>query len=177
MSEPVSMQEYIEAAQPILENLLRLLEFDDARLETSVVEDQIFFQIVTADAGRIIGRTSQTLDAIQFLLNRLLSRKFEDSPYCVVDAEHYRERRREKLLADTREALDRVRQNGHPWRMPLLNSMERRIIHQALKDCPDVRTHSEDEDAEGRKRVVISLADDFQAGAPEPESPPPSDPA
>ena len=50
MSEPVSMQEYIEAAQPILENLLRLLEFDDARLETSVVEDQIFFQIVTADA-------------------------------------------------------------------------------------------------------------------------------
>jgi spoIIIJ-associated protein len=159
MSEQPSMQEYIASAQGILEDILRLLEFEDARLETSVAEGQLFFQIVTADASRIIGRTSQTLDAIQFLLNRLLSRKYEDSPYCVVDAEHYRERRREKLLADTNEALARVRQTGHPWRMPLLNSMDRRLIHQALRDCPDIHTHSEDEDSEGRKRVVISLVE------------------
>ena len=175
MSQPTSVQDFVEPAQAILENLLRLLEFQDVRLETSIVEGQIFFQIVTADAGRLIGRSSQTLDAIQFLLNRLLSRRFEDSPYCVVDAEHYRERRREKLLADTQEALQRVRQNGHPWRMPLLNSMERRIIHQALKDCPDVQTQSEDEDSDGRKRVVISLVEDFVPAAPseEPAPPPP----
>ena len=153
------MQEYVDSARTILAEILRLLEFDDVKMDATVEEGQIFFQIVTADAGRIIGRTSQTLDAIQFLLNRLLSRKYEDSPYCVVDAEHYRERRREKLLADANEALERVRQNGHPWRMPLLNSMERRIIHQALRDCPDIRTHSEDEDSEGRKRVVISLVE------------------
>ena len=177
MSDQPTMQEYVESAQAILGELLRLLEFDDAHLETSVSEGQIFFQIVTGDAGRIIGRTSQTLDAIQFLLNRLLSRKYEESPYCVVDAEHYRERRREKLLADAREALERVRQNGHPWRMPLLNSMERRIIHQALKDCPDVRTHSEDEDSEGRKRVVISLAETFPAEAAPSEPPAPSEPS
>lgn len=177
MSEPTTSPGYVEAAQTILEDILRLLEFEDARLEATVEEGQIFFQIVTADAGRIIGRTSQTLDAIQFLLNRLLSRKYEDSPYCVVDAEHYRERRREKLLADTQEALERVRQNGHPWRMPLLNSMERRIIHQALKDCPDVRTHSEDEDSEGRKRVVISLAETFPAEAAPSEPPAPSEPS
>ena len=128
------------------------------------------------DAARLIGRTSQTLDAIQFLLNRLLSRQYEESPYCVVDAEHYRERRREKLLADAREALERVRQNGHPWRMPLLNSMERRIIHQALKDCPDIRTHSEDEDSEGRKRVVISLVEESREEAPEGESAAPAEP-
>jgi spoIIIJ-associated protein len=161
MSEQPSMQDYVDSARTLLEHLLRLLEFADARLESSVTDGQIFFQIVTADAGRLIGRTSQTLDAIQFLLNRLLSRQFEDSPYCVVDSEHYRERRREKLLADTQEALQRVRLNGRPWRMPLLNSMDRRVIHQALKDCPDVQTHSEDEDSEGRKRVIISLVEDF----------------
>ena len=177
MSEQPSMQEYVESAQTILADILRLLEFEDATLETTVEADnQIYFQIVTADAGRIIGRTSQTLDAIQFLLNRLLSRKYEESPYCVVDAEHYRERRREKLLADAREALERVRQNGHPWRMPLLNSMERRIIHQALKDCPDIRTHSEDEDSEGRKRVVISLVEESREDAPESEPAAPAEP-
>ena len=165
MSEQPNMQDIVESAQTILEDLLRLSEFDGARLETALDDGQIFFQIVTDDAGRLIGRTSQTLDAIQFLLNRLLSRRYEDSPYCVVDAEHYRERRREKLLADAGEALARVRQTGHPWRMPPLNSMERRIIHQALKDLPDIRTHSEDEDSEGRKRVVISIAEDFRPAA------------
>ncbi|NCD22790.1 MAG: hypothetical protein EOL90_07630 [Spartobacteria bacterium] len=177
MSEQPSMQDMIASAQTILGNLLRLLEFDDARLETATADGQVYFQIVTADAARLIGRTSQTLDAIQFLLNRLLSRQYEESPYCVVDAEHYRERRREKLLADAHEALERVRQNGRPWRMPPLNSMERRIIHQALKDLPDIRTHSEDEDSEGRKRVVISIAEDFQpSGLPPPADPPPAAP-
>jgi len=168
MNEPLSMQEYCEASQSILEELLRLMEFEDARVEATLEEDQIFFQIITEDAGRIIGRTSQTLDAIQFLLNRLLSRKFDDSPYCVVDAEHYRERRREKLLADVTEALERVRANGQSWRMPLLNSMERRIVHQALRDCPDVRTESEDEMSDGRKRVVISLLEIDQSAEDDP---------
>ena len=177
MSEQTGMQDFVAPAQTILEELLRLLEFQEVSVEASVVDDQIFFQIVTPDAGRIIGRTSQTLDAIQFLLNRILSRKYEDSPYCIVDAEHYRERRREKLLADTTEALERVRQTGHPWRMPLLNSMERRIIHQALRECLDVRTHSEDEDSEGRKRVVISLVEPAPAEAtPAEESAAPADP-
>ena len=167
------MQEYVESAQTLLGDLLRLLEFEDARLETRVEEGQIFFQVVTADSARLIGRASQALDAVQFLLNRLLSRQYEDSPYCVVDAEHYRERRREKLLADANTALERVRQTGQPWRMPPLNSMERRIIHQALKDCPDIYTQSEDEDADGRKRVVISLSEEFQAGGAAGSSPAP----
>jgi len=171
MNEPLSMQKYCEASQTILEELLRLMEFEDASVESTLDKDQIFFQIITEDAGRIIGRTSQTLDAIQFLLNRILSRKFDDSPYCVVDAEHYREQRREKLLADVNEALERVRANGQSWRMPLLNSMERRIVHQALRDCPDVCTQSEDEMSDGRKRVVISLVeiDRPEDAAPEDE--------
>lgn len=175
MNEQTGMEDFVAPAQAILEDLLRLLEFADVRVLSAVEDGQIYFQIDTPEAGRLIGRTSQTLDALQFLLNRILSRKYDNSPYCVVDAEHYRERRREKLLADAHEALDRVRQNGRPWRMPPLNSMERRIIHQALKDLPDIQTHSEDEDAEGRKRVVISLVE--PAAAPEEEAPVPEEPA
>lgn len=169
MSAQPDMQEYLESAQAILRDLLQLLEFDDARVESSVADGQIYFQVITADAGRIIGRTSQTLDAIQFLLNRLLSRQYAESPYCEVDAEHYRERRREKLLTDARDAVERVRQTGHPWRMPPLNSMERRVIHRALKELPDIHTHSEDEDSEGRKRVVISLVEEAPADLSPPE--------
>ncbi len=181
MTEDPRMQDNMDAARKVLEDLLRLLEFEDARLEASIQEGQIFFQIITADAGRLIGRTSQTLDALQFLLNRLMSRLQEDSPYCVVDAEQYRERHREKLLADTQEALERVRKTGQSWRMPLLNAMERRIIHQALKDCPDIETYSEDETPDGRKRVVIALQElpplPEDADAPSDDPPAPVEPS
>ena len=165
MSTDSSMQEYAGAAREILSNLLGLLQLDAELSEPAVEGDQLFFQIETPDAGRVIGRTAQNLDALQFILNRMMSRRFEDAPYCVVDAGHYREQRREKLLADASVALERVRQTGRPWRMPLLNSMERRIIHQALKNCPDILTHSEDEEPDGRKRVVISLDPDYVAPA------------
>lgn len=159
MSEHPPIQDHLDSAQAILEDILRLLEFQDAHVESTVENGQVYFQITTAEAGRLIGRTAQSLDAVQFLLNRMLSRKYEDSPYCVVDTEGYRVQRREKLLADTQHALDHVRQTGQSWRMPLLNSMDRRLVHQALKDCPDIETYSEDEEPDGRKRVVIALVD------------------
>ncbi len=165
MSTDPSMQEYAVAAREILSTLLGLLQLDAELPEPAIEGDQLFFQIETPDAGRVIGRTAQNLDALQFILNRMMSRRFEDAPYCVVDAGHYREQRREKLLADASAALERVRATGRPWRMPLLNSMERRIIHQALKNCPDILTHSEDEEPDGRKRVVISLDPDYTAPA------------
>ena len=172
MTSQPTMPDYIESAQAILEDILRLLEFQDARLEAAEKDGQIEFQILTADAGRLIGRTAQTLDAVQFLLNRMLSRKYEESPYCVVDTEQYRARRREKLLADTQGALEHVRRTGQSWRMPLLNAMDRRLVHQALKDCPDIETYSEDEEPDGRKRVVIALVDMEPAPS---EEPPPAD--
>jgi predicted RNA-binding protein Jag len=61
MSEDPTMQDYLEAAKGILEDLLRHLEFTDAQVEATIEDDQIYFQIVTTEAGRLIGRTSQTL--------------------------------------------------------------------------------------------------------------------
>ena len=66
MSDQPTMQEYIHSAQEILSNLLRLSDFGDVQVETTVADGQIFFQLVSEDTGRLIGRTSQTLDALQF---------------------------------------------------------------------------------------------------------------
>lgn len=152
-----TIQEQVEAAREILETMLGHLGFTDVSIEAEAVGDQIELRMESSESGRLIGRTSQTLDALQFLLNRMMSRKFEDGPYCVVDAAGYRARRREKLVADALEAMDQVRATGRPWRMPLLNAMDRRVIHQALRGYEEIETHSEDEDWNGRKRVVISL--------------------
>ena len=163
-----TIQEQVEAAREILETMLGHLGFTDVSIEAEAVGDQIELRMESSESGRLIGRTSQTLDALQFLLNRMMSRKFEDGPYCVVDAAGYRARRREKLVADALEAMDQVRATGRPWRMPLLNAMDRRVIHQALRGYEEIETHSEDEDWNGRKRVVISLRRPLRS-APGPE--------
>ncbi|MBQ9344513.1 MAG: KH domain-containing protein [Kiritimatiellae bacterium] len=157
MTDP---QAYLKPAQEILEKLLHFLQFDDAKVTATVDpspdDPQIFFDVETADSGRLIGRTSSTLDALQFLLNRLLSRTDEVTPYCIVDTAGYRVRRREKLVSDAMAALEQVRASGRAWRLPPLNAMDRRVIHHALRDIPDVETYSEEEDRLGRKRLVIA---------------------
>lgn len=152
----IDNREYAGAAREILENLLRVCGFEVGGIEEVEDGDQLEFRVATEDSGRLIGRTCQTLDAIQFLLNRLMSRRFGDAPYCVVDVAEYRARRKEKLVADAMAALEQVRQTGRACRMPLLNSMDRRVIHKALLPYEDVETHSEDADFSGRKRVVIT---------------------
>ncbi|MBR6021444.1 MAG: KH domain-containing protein [Kiritimatiellae bacterium] len=154
-----TMDEYAAAARDILDNLLRLGEFSVSGIEQGEDQGQIEFRVASEDNGRLIGRTSQTLDAIQFLLNRIMSRKFDDAPYCVVDVADYRARRREKLVGDALAAAEEVLATGRPWRMPMLNSMDRRVIHRALAEVEGIETHSEDPDYTGRKRVVITLAD------------------
>lgn len=153
------MDEYAAAARDILDNLLGLGGFSVSGIEQGEDQGQIEFRVASEDNGRLIGRTSQTLDAIQFLLNRIMSRKFDDAPYCVVDVAEYRARRKEKLVADALAAAEEVRATGRPWRMPMLNAMDRRVIHRALAEVEGVETYSEDPDYTGRKRVVIVLAD------------------
>ncbi len=164
------IQAYEKTAREVLETLLKYLEFDDAKVTSTLDDDatdpQILFDVETEASGRLIGRTSSTLDALQFLLNRLLSRTDEKMPYCVVDTAGYRARRREKLVEDALAALEQVRSSGRAWRLPLLNAMDRRVVHHALRDYPDVETHSEEEDRLGRKRIVISPV----AAAPEAEA-------
>lgn len=170
--EMSDIQAYEKTAREMLETLLRYLEFEDAKVTSTLDDDaadpQILFDVETEESGRLIGRTSSTLDALQFLLNRLLSRTDEKMPYCVVDTAGYRARRREKLVEDALAALEQVRASGRAWRLPLLNAMDRRVVHHALRDYPDVETHSEDEDRLGRKRIVISPVAAPEAAAEEP---------
>lgn len=146
---------FADSAREILESLLKGTELEYTGIQFTEVDGQMVFTIETTDPGRIIGRTSQTLDALQFLVNRLQSNRFENAPYCLIDTGGYRATRREKLEADARAAAESVKTSGKPWRMPLLNSLDRRVIHKVLQDDADIRTESGPADADGRKRVVV----------------------
>ncbi|HYG58893.1 MAG TPA: RNA-binding cell elongation regulator Jag/EloR [Symbiobacteriaceae bacterium] len=107
------------------------------------------------EAGILIGHHGQTLDAMQYLLNLVVSKVEDDSQRVVLDVEGYRKRREETLVRLATRLAERVKRNGEPMVLEPMTAQERRVIHLALQDNPHVVTGSEGEDP--FRRVVIQV--------------------
>lgn len=163
------------------------------RLE-SKPNNRIGVKISSNDVGRIIGRRGQTLESLQLVLNRIVSKDDKEFPLVLLDIDGYadgeraprkegeegegdegsrpgrgfrrRERSdreeggqrlssREQLERQAQDAAKEVKRWGDPIKLPEMNAHDRRIIHLALKEDPEVVTESEGEGA--MRQVVISL--------------------
>jgi spoIIIJ-associated protein len=112
-------------------------------------------QIYTEESARLIGHEGETLDAIQFLLNRLIQAKDRDAEKVIVDCEHYRSMREDKIVQRVRELAERVRISGRSLQLEPMNSYERRIVHNAFKDDPDVATWSPSDSARIKQITLL----------------------
>ena len=144
------------AAQPseTLQKILQLLGFD-ARVEEHPMEDGLTLDVLAEDSGRLIGRQGQTLSDLQYLLNRILFQRDENAPKITVDVGGYRAEAREALLKRAREAAEKVRRFGDIVELEPMTAFDRRIVHHALKDDPDIETQSLE--IEGTNKKVILL--------------------
>lgn len=106
------------------------------------------------DAPALIGRQGQVLNAVQYLLGLMATRRLGERIRVTVDAENYRARRAETLIKMARDLAAEVRAHNQEAVMDPLNAMERRIIHTALLEEPGIQTYSEGDEPE--RRVVIS---------------------
>ncbi|MDD3926225.1 MAG: protein jag [bacterium] len=126
----------------------------DAELETWDEDGYIHINAEGPEMGIIIGRQGQTLDSIQFIVNLILNKHREDRIRVIVDAESYRERRKEILASTAEKMAARAVQTGQEIALAYMTPFERRVIHTTLQDNEDVTTFSEGE--EPYRRVVIS---------------------
>jgi spoIIIJ-associated protein len=103
--------------------------------------------------GALIGRKGERLSALQHLVNLMLSRKLGAWTRVLVDVEDYRGRRERQLREIATRAADHVRESGKMIQLEPMPALERRWIHLALRNSPDVATQSIGE--EPHRRVVI----------------------
>ena len=103
--------------------------------------------------GALIGRKGERLSALQHLVNLMLSRKLGSWTRVLVDVEDYRGRRERQLREIAMRAAEKVRESGKMLQLEPMPALERRWIHLALRDNPDVATQSIGE--EPHRRVVI----------------------
>lgn len=106
------------------------------------------------DTGLLIGRRGETLSALQYLLNLMVSRQLKDRVSISIDVEGYRQRRQESLQAVALRIAERVKTSRRTFILEPMNPGDRRIIHLALADHPDVTTQST---GEGIHRKVTIL--------------------
>ncbi|MDE3067613.1 MAG: KH domain-containing protein [Verrucomicrobiota bacterium] len=138
----------------ILEKLLSTLGFQ-AAVEEHAMEDGLLLDVKSDDAGRLIGRQGQTLADLQYLTNRLLFVQDDKAPKVMVDVGGYRAQTREALVKKAREAAEKVRRWGDIVELEPMNAFDRRVVHQALKDDPDVETHSVEVDGSEKKAILL----------------------
>ena len=117
-------------------------------------EHGLTLMVYTAEKDRLIGRNGVLLEDIQVLLNRVLAAKDKDSPKVQVDIEHWREMRDDALAQRVRQLAEGVRQTGRPYHLEPMNAYERRIVHTAFKDDPEVTTWSPPDGAR-IKRITL----------------------
>jgi spoIIIJ-associated protein len=145
----------VEALEELLDEIAEGLGLD-ADIEVEETEGMLSGRLAGQDLGLFIGRHGQTIEAVQHLAQRII---FPDGPSpvrVVIDANGYRERRAALLRAEADDAADEAVRLGEPVELDPLPPLERRVVHEYLRDRADVETHSEGNEPE--RYLVISPA-------------------
>jgi spoIIIJ-associated protein len=105
------------------------------------------------DLSVLIGRRSETLTAFQYVASLIVGKETQQFVQLTVDVEGYRDRRERQLIQMAKRMADQVAKSGRRQTLEPMPSGERRIIHIALRDHPDVKTESTGE--EPYRKVMI----------------------
>jgi spoIIIJ-associated protein len=153
MSEEVgAIAETRERAAKVLREILEHMGVD-AEVSAFDDGDRVILDAHGAESGLVIGKKGATLDALQYLVNRLVSKRPHDGPLVVVDAEGYRGRREDALVDLAQRLAEKVVATARPLPVEAMSAHDRRIVHMALADHEGVTTESEGEGM--YRRVVI----------------------
>jgi spoIIIJ-associated protein len=115
-------------------------------------------EYVGEDLGLLIGRHGQTIDAIQHLAYRFAMHGDRERLSVVVDAAGYRDRRAQTLRQTADQAVQAALADRRPVALEAMSALERKVIHEHLKDRHDVETYSEGQEP-SRHLVVAPLVD------------------
>jgi len=124
-------------------------------VERADENDAVRINVTGSDLGILIGRRGQTLDSLQYLANIVANRHSDRHLRIVLDAEQFRERRRQTLEALSERMAMKVVRTRKEIVLEPMSAQERKIIHARLQTNPNVKTYSQGN--EPNRRIVIAL--------------------
>jgi spoIIIJ-associated protein len=139
-------------AKTVLERIVAGITVS-AKIEGRVEGGTIYLNIKGDGSGLLIGRHGQTLDAIQYIVGRIVGKQLGEKRMVVIDTERYRERRQENLEQLAQRMGEKAKSTGRPVSLQPMSASDRRIVHLALKHDREIETRSEGEG--GMKNIKI----------------------
>ncbi|MEA2293268.1 MAG: spoIIIJ-associated protein [Solirubrobacteraceae bacterium] len=145
-----------DRVRDLVEEIVDALDLD-AEVEVEVEGGEINVRVEGEELGAFIGRHGSTIDAVQHLAYKVAGTGDAAGPRVNVDASGYRERRRSVLQRQADEAALRVEQSGRPVALDAMSAIERKVVHEYLKDRGGVETWSEGQEPD--RHLVVGPLD------------------
>ena len=142
-------------AKEVLEGIIERMGLE-TEVEIREDDEQVVLDVTGEDAGRAIGKKGQTLDALQFLVNKVVNRFPEGRRYIVVDSGDYRERHDKSLVSMARREAKRALDQGRTITLQPMPARDRRLIHLSLAKFEGVTTRSNGEGLGRRIQIIPS---------------------
>lgn len=161
---PASDPRTAAKAKEILDGILTRMGLEYP-VEVIENEESVTLRISGDGSGLLIGRGGQTLDAIQYIINKAINKARFDRRIIILDTEEYRGKREEYLLSLASKLAGKVKKSRKPVTISNMSARDRRIIHLALKDDPSLLTKSRGEGAY-RKIVIIPSKKERERSSP-----------
>jgi len=142
---PEEDEDMATIARGVVEDLLSLMEIESTVQILDAEDDQSPLRVdisSNGDLGVLIGRRGQTLASLQYLVGIIIGRKLKSGGRVIIDVAGYRKRRDEEIQNMTLRVAGLVKSSGRSITLEPMPSMERRVVHIALKDDPDLATQS-----------------------------------
>lgn len=141
----------VETGRLILQRIVDAITAD-ANISVEQDAERLCYKVNGGNAGILIGKRGQTLDAIQTIVEKAVNKRNQDRIRVLVDIEGYLETRKENLESMAIRLAEKSKKIGKPISLGQMNAYDRRIVHIALKDFPEVLTRSR---GEGRLRKLV----------------------
>ena len=140
-----------EKSKEVLDEILKHIDLPMV-VESEAREGYCYLNIISNGSGLLIGKRGKTLNALQFLVSKIVSRQTGENISLLVDTENYRSKREESLNELARQLSDKVKKTRRSVTTGPMSAQDRRVIHLALRDDHEVRTKSK---GDGTLRRVI----------------------
>jgi len=134
-------EEAVEKGREALEKILPLLT-ESFEISPEIRSNEVLYNLKSENPGVVIGKKGQNLEAMQFLVDKIVNKLSEGRVRVLIDIEDYLERRKQNLHSIALRYADKVKKSGKPATIGQLSAYERRFIHIALRDDRRVRTQS-----------------------------------
>ncbi|MDB4985912.1 MAG: RNA-binding protein Jag, partial [Myxococcaceae bacterium] len=159
-----------EAARRVTQGILDRMDLE-ASVHIRENDESVVLDIDGPDAGRAIGKKGMTLEALQFLVNKIVNRDPDERRHIVLDSGDYRERHDNGLVSMAKREAKRAVTSGRPVTLEPMSARDRRVIHVSLAKFAGITTRSEGEGMERRLQIIPARGDRARDDRPRDERP------